>query len=289
VGQGFVQVVNYAFISPQEQRLFVPADDKDLVLPKPISEAMSVMRRSMFPSLLNTAKYNMNRQQTGVALVEQGRIYTGPLHEHTETNMLAWLITGDVHADTWYEKSRKADFFDLKGAVEAWLQGRGLTARFVAEDVQGLQTGQTAKILVGKSDAGIIGKVDADIAAHFDLADDVFVASINLDALHAGKKAKFQPLPEFPSVERDLVFLFDKGVTSDAILQTVKKACGQQLVQASIFDLYDGQGVPEGKVSLGIRFVLQDAKRTLTQEDSDKVMQAVIDAIGVTFKAELRS
>ncbi|MDQ6980976.1 MAG: phenylalanine--tRNA ligase subunit beta [Ghiorsea sp.] len=286
---GFVQVINYAFISAEEQRLFVPADDKDLVLPNPISEAMSVMRRSMFPSLLNTAKYNMNRQQTGVALVEQGRVYEGNMTEHTETNMLAWLMTGDVQQDTWYAKSRKVDFFDLKGAIESWLQGRGLTARFMADDnVLGLQAGQAAKIFIGKSVAGYIGKVDGDLADGFDLSDDVFVASINLDVLHAGKKAKFQPIPEFPSIERDLVFLFDKGVTSDAILQTVRKACGQQSVDASIFDLYEGKGVPEGKVSLGIRFVLQDAKRTLTQEDSDKVMQAVIDVMATKFKAELR-
>jgi len=106
--------------------------------------------------------------------------------------------------------------------------------------------------------------------------------------LHAGKKAKFQPIREFPSIERDLVFLLDKNVTTDVILQTVRKACGQQFVDASIFDLYDGKGVPEGEVSLGIRFVLQDTKRTLTQEDSDKVMQAVIDAIATKFKAELR-
>ncbi|MDQ7004966.1 MAG: phenylalanine--tRNA ligase subunit beta [Ghiorsea sp.] len=290
---GFVQVINYAFISPQEQRLFVaedaPQDERDLVLPNPISEAMSVMRRSMFPSLLNTAKYNMNRQQTGVALVEQGRVYAGNMREHTETNMLAWLMAGDVQQDTWFEKARKADFFDLKGVVESWLQGRGLTARFMADDeVQGLQAGQTAKIFIGKSVAGYIGKVDGDLANGFDLSDDVFVASINLDVLHAGKKAKFQPIPEFPSIERDLVFLFDGRTTADAILQSMRKACGQQLVDAHIFDWYDGKGVPEGKVSLGIRFVLQDSKRTLTQEDSDKAMQAVIDVMGQKFEAELR-
>ncbi|MDQ7003309.1 MAG: phenylalanine--tRNA ligase subunit beta [Ghiorsea sp.] len=286
---GFVQVINYAFISPLEQRLFVAEDDKDLVLPNPISEAMSVMRRSMFPSLLNTAKYNMNRQQTGVALVEQGRVYAGNMTEHTETNMLAWLMTGDVQQDSWLEKTHKANFFDLKGAVESWLQGRGLTARFMADDdVMGLQAGQTAKIFIGKSVAGYIGKVDGDMADSFDLSDDVFVAYINLDVLHAGKKVKFQPMPEFPSIERDLVFLFDKGVTSDAILQTVRKACGQQLVDAYIFDLYDGQGVPEGNVSLGIRFVLQDSKRTLVQEDSDQAMQAVIAAMQQKFEAELR-
>jgi len=286
---GFVQVINYAFISADEQRLFVADDGKDLVLPNPISEAMSVMRRSMFPSLLNTAKYNMNRQQTGVALVEQGRVYEGNMSEHIESNTLAWLMAGELQGDSWYEKSRKADFFDLKGAVQAWLSNKGLVARFMADDeVQGLQAGQTAKIVVGKAVVGHIGKVDSDIASSFDLDADVFVASINLDQLHAGKRAKFQPIPEFPSIGRDLVFLFDKDVTSESVLQTVKKACGQQLVQAHIFDLYDGKGVPEGKVSLGIRFILQDAKRTLTQEDSNQAMQAVMDAMNKKFGAELR-
>ncbi len=286
---GFVQVINYAFISADEQRLFVADDGKDLVLANPISEAMSVMRRSAFPGLLNTAKYNMNRQQNGVALVEQGRLYDGSMSQRQETNILAWLMAGEFQGDSWYEKARKADFFDLKGAVEAWLSSKGLTARFIADDeVQGLQAGQTAKIVVGKTEVGYIGKVDSDIASSFDLDSDVFVASIDLDQLHAGKKAKFQPLPEFPSIERDLVFLFDKDVTSESVLQTVKKACGSQLVQAHIFDLYDGKGVPEDKVSLGIRFVLQDAKRTLTQEDSDQAMQAVVDAIAHQFNAELR-
>jgi len=289
VAMGFVQVVNYAFISAGDQRLFVADDGQDLILDNPISEAMSVMRRSMFPGLINTAKYNMNRQQTGVALVEHGRVYDGPMGKRREVNMLAWLMTGNVHDDIWHEKARKADFYDIKGAVEAWLNARSLTARFIAnDDVLGLQAGQTANIFIGKSVVGLVGKVDVDITTGLDLNDGVFVASINLDQLNAGKKAKFQPIPEFPSVERDLVFLFDKSAASDDILQVVRKACGQQLVDAKIFDKYDGKGVPEGKVSLGIRFVLQDANRTLIQEDSDKAMKAIQDGIANTFGAELR-
>ena len=84
------------------------------------------------------------------------------------------------------------------------------------------------------------------------------------------------------------MFLFDRGTESEAVLQTAKRAAGQQCIDVRIFDLYDGKGVPEGKVSLGIRFALQDAKRTLTQEDSDKAMQAIIDAISKKFDAELR-
>jgi len=287
---GFVQVINYAFISPAEQRLFTAADDKDLVLQNPISDAMSEMRRSVWPGLLNTAKHNMNRQQAGVMLVEQGRVYEKfDAEKNKETNVIAWLMTGEIQADAWYAKANKADFFDLKGAVEAWLENRGLVARFMAEENKlGLQAGQCAKIFVGKSVVGYIGKVDGDIASNFDLASDVFVAEINLDVLNAGKKAKFQPIPEFPSVERDLVFLFDKKHSSEAILQEVRKAGGQTLVEAGIFDRYIGKGVPEGFVSLGIRFVLQDAKRTLTQDDSDVAMKAIIKAMADKFGAELR-
>lgn len=294
VSLGFVQVINYAFISADEQRLFVEDDGKDLKLANPISEAMSVMRRSVWPSLLNTAKYNMNRQQAGVAIVEQGRVYAAieagkGNDEHRETNVIAWLMAGQLESDSWHAKARKADFFDLKGAVESWLSNRGLTARFMVDDeVLGLQAGQTAKIFVGKSVVGHVGKVDADLADGFDIDADVFVAQVNLDALNAGKKAKFQPIPEFPSIERDLVFLFDRTTESESILQTARKAAGQQCIDVDIFDLYDGKGVPEGKVSLGIRFSLQDAKRTLTQEDSDKAMQAIIDAIAKKFDAPLR-
>jgi len=95
-------------------------------------------------------------------------------------------------------------------------------------------------------------------------------------------------LPEFPAVERDLVFLFEKGVSSDAILNAVKSAAGKLLTETRIFDLYDGKGVPAGHVSLGVRFALQDAKRTLTQDDSDAAMQSIIAAMDKRFSATLR-
>jgi len=289
VAGGFLQVVSYAFISADEQRLFVADDGHDIVLQNPISDAMSVMRRSPWPGLLNVARHNLNRQQSGVALAEQGRTYVQTETGHDEKNVIAWLMTGDVGRDEWHANARQADFFDLKGAVETWLSLRGLTGRFIADDaIQGLQAGQSAKILVGRSEAGRIGRVDGDIAARLDLDAPVFVAEINLDLLTVGKKAKFTALPEFPAVERDLVFLFDKSTSSDAILNAVKSAAGKLLTNARIFDLYAGKGVPEGHVSLGIRFTLQDAKRTLTQDDSDASMQAIITAMDKRFGASLR-
>ncbi|MBL4775686.1 MAG: phenylalanine--tRNA ligase subunit beta [Mariprofundus sp.] len=289
VAAGFLQVINYAFVSAADQRLFNAADDLDIELENPISDAMSVMRRSVWPGLLHTAQYNLNRQQSGVALVEQGRIYHKTQDKHAESNIIAWLMTGEVQQDEWHGSARSADFFDLKGAVEAWLALRGLNARFISDDgMQGLQAGQSAKILVGRVEAGRIGRVDGDIAASLDLDTPVFVAEINLDVLPAGKIAKFMPLPEFPAVERDLVFLFERGVSADAILNAVKSAAGKLFTTARIFDIYAGQGVPDSHISLGIRFALQDAKRTLTQEDSDSAMQAIIAAMDKRFGATLR-
>jgi len=288
-GGGFFQVVTYAFISADEQRLFVASDNLDIKLSNPISDAMSMMRRSPWPGLLNTARHNLNRQQAGVALVEQGRTYVKAGAGQEERNILAWLLTGEMQPDQWHGIARQASFFDLKGAVEGWLSLRGLTGRFIADDtLQGLQAGQSARILVGRAEAGRIGRVDSDIASSFDIDLPLFVADMNLDLLPEGKHAKFMPLPEFPGVERDLVFLFDKEISSDTVLNAVKSAAGKLLTEVSIFDLYEGKGVPNGKISLGIRFTLQDPKRTLTQEDSDTVSSAVIATMHKRFGAGLR-
>ncbi|PJC68996.1 MAG: phenylalanine--tRNA ligase subunit beta, partial [Zetaproteobacteria bacterium CG_4_8_14_3_um_filter_59_5] len=100
---------------------------------------------------------------------------------------------------------------------------------------------------------------------------------------------KFVPLPEFPSVERDLVFLFDRDVVAEEIIQTVSKSGGRLLSDARIFDRYAGKGVPQGKVSLGIRFALQDGTRTLTQDDSDTASKAIVAAVEKRFAATLRA
>ncbi len=298
VALGFVQVINYAFISFDEQRLFSAADDNDIALKNPISEAMGVMRRSIWPGLLNTAKYNLNRQQSGVALVEQGRTYTRKGAIHQECNVIAWLMTGEAQRDEWHTDARQADFFDLKGAIEVWLASRGLVARFMADDeeasdrmsdgMMGLQAGQRAKIFIGKSVVGHIGKVDAGIADGFDIEMPVYVASMNLDALPGGKQLKFMPLPEFPGVERDLVFLFDRDTRAEDIVQAARKAGGKLLTDVRIFDRYTGKGVPEDKISLGVRLELQSPEKTLTQDEVDAVSAAMVESMNQRFGASLR-
>ena len=286
---GFVQVITYAFIAADEQRLFVADSSADVRLSNPISDAMSVMRSSLWPGLLKAASHNLNRQQSGVALVEKGRTYEKRADGYSEHNKLAWLLAGEIETDEWFQSAGQADFFDMKGEVESWMNRMGLTARFIADDgIQGLQAGQSAKIVVGRAEVGCIGKIDADIAGKLDIEADVFVAEIDLDTLPKARAPKYAPLPEFPGVARDLVFLFDRKLTSEDILKAANQAGGKLLTGVRIFDRYVGKGVPENKISLGIRFTLQAMDRTLTQEDSDAASAAIVAAMQKKFGAPLR-
>ena len=291
VNGGFVQVVNYAFISAEEQRLFVADDGADVVLANPISSAMAVMRRSLLPGLLGSAQHNLNRQQAGVALVEQGRGYVrSDDGDYQETALMGWLLAGEIAQAEWYAPARMAQFRDIKGAVEQWLLRRGVSARFVADDaIEGLQPGQSARLLVGKSAVGVIGRVRLAVAARFQVDTPLFVAEIATDLLPSrGKAVRFAPLPEFPAITRDVVLLFSAKVTAAEVVQAATRAGGKLLEQCRIFDRFAGEGVADGHVSLGIRCVLRDAKRTLTQEDADRVMASVVAALQKRFGAVQR-
>ncbi|RME60896.1 phenylalanine--tRNA ligase subunit beta, partial [Candidatus Parcubacteria bacterium] len=116
-----------------------------------------------------------------------------------------------------------------------------------------------------------------------------FVASIRLDAVGAGRPPRFAPLPEHPASQRDLVFLIDRGIESEAVVRAAARAAGSLAVQVRVFDRYSGQGIPEGKLSLGLRLVLQAPDRTLAQQEVDAVAERVVAEIGKRFGASLRA
>ncbi len=289
VSAGAVQAITYAFISEDEQRHFVRDDGRDLKLVNPIAEDMRLMRRSLWPGLLRVARHNMNRQQSGVFLTELGRIYEAGDKAHREHRVLAWLMCGEVQRDEWHTSARMADFFDLKGALEDWLAAVGLKGRFLADDeIPGLQPGQSARIMIGKQLVGALGRIDRSIATDYGLEAAVFAAWVDLDLLPQPKRPRFEPLPEFPSVQRDIVMLFDRSIPADALLQTAARAAGALLADVYIFDVYTGKGIPGDKRSLGFRLTLQDASRTLTQEQADEVVRKVVEALSSRHGGELR-
>ncbi len=290
VEAGFTQVINYAFVSAEAQRLFHADGGCDVVLANPISESMAVMRRSLLPGLLRSAQHNLNRQQPGVALVEHGRGYLREGGAYREPALLAWLLAGAVEPDAWYGRGRGAEFRDIKGALEQWLRRHGCSARFVADDeLCGLQPGQSARVFVGRACVGVLGRVRPAVAEAFQLDTPVFVAEICLDLLpERDRRVRFSPLPEFPSITRDLVMAYPRSVSAAEIVQAAVRAGGKTLCAERILEHFEGEGVPEGCVSLGVRCTLQDAGRTLTQEEADRVMAQVAASLKKRFGAVQR-
>ena len=223
-----------------------------------------------------------------LGLAEQGVVCDADLA--IERDWLGWLMAGEVQADAWYAPARTVDFFDLKGAVEDWLARMGLSARFVADDgMQGLQAGQSARIVVGRSEVGRIGRVHREVCDFYGIEVPVFVAEVQLGGLPAAKAPKFAALPEVPGSWRDLVFLFDRHVKAEDIVNSAVKAGGRLVTEARIFDRYTGKGVPEGKKSLAISVRLQPKDKTLTDAEIDavaeKIVAAVTKATGGTLRA----
>jgi len=289
IAQGFVQTIGYAFISPTQQRIFIADDNQDICLSNPISTAMSVMRRSIWPGLLSVAQHNMNRQQKGVSLVEVGRVYENSDSGVIERNKIAWLITGEVETDEWHGKQRMADFYDAKGAVEYWCAAHGVNPRIqTGMPQQGLQEGQIADIHAGRHCIGHIARIDETVALQFDLTTPVYVAEIDCDLLPAAKPPRFVTTPEYPSVERDLVFVLHCTVSAEALLAQARKAAGNILTHVRVFDIYRGKGITDDCISMGIRMTLQTTKHTLAQDECDTIAQRVIDAVETKLAGKLR-
>jgi len=230
-----------------------------------------------------------------VALVEQGRGYAQFDDGFNEPPLIGWLLAGETAQPEWYGPAHTAEFRDIKGAVEQWLQRRGLNARFVASDaIRGLQPGQSAQLMVGGHCAGVMGRVQPAIAAAFQIDVPVFVAQLVTDLLGSGalgaqkKTVRCVAVPEFPAITRDVVMLFSDRTTAADIVQVVQRSGGKLLVSCRVFDRFVGDGVADGHVSLGIRCTLRDPKRTLTQEDADRAMGAVVAALEKRFKAVQR-
>ncbi|MDX8378112.1 MAG: phenylalanine--tRNA ligase subunit beta [Mariprofundales bacterium] len=297
VSGGFLQVITYAFISEKMQRLFVAESELDVVVANPISETMSIMRRSLWSGMLQTAAHNINRGQRNLSLVEQGRSYAKSKTKDAaciENDVLAWLMCGQNKSSTWHDTAKDIDFFSLKGVLEDWFAKVGLTPRFIAADnIIGLQTGQAANIVLGKQYIGCIGRVDAKAAASLAVDIPVFVAEVQLGRIPVSKHKRFIHLPEFPAMERDLVFALPAQTSCESLLQQARKAANKVarklLEDVSLFDRYSDKSLlDQGQISMGIRLSFRASGRTLTQQEVDAASDAVIKSIADTLGGSLR-
>jgi phenylalanyl-tRNA synthetase beta chain len=269
--------------------------DDLVVLANPLSSDMDALRPSLLPGLIHSLRHNINRKNYDVALFELGRVFAtvnGRVHEERR---VAIAITGKRALPFWSgaERDAKFDLYDLKGLAEDFGEQFGLRgATYVKRpESTGLFLESAAVTLGGKLPLGELGQLLPTLAKKYDLRDAVFLAEFNLDLLISKRipTKSFKPLPAFPSSRRDVAMLVSESVTHESVLQTVKQARAANLESVQLFDIFRGQGIPEGHKSLAYAFTYRAADRTLTDADVNAAHENVLNSLKSTLRAELRA
>lgn len=292
VDRGYQEAITYSFVEPKAMALLFP-DCDPLVLPYPISADMSAMRVSLWPGLISAVVYNQNRQQGRVRLFESGlRFIKDQSAENgiRQESLLAGVITGNLADEHWGIPSRGADFFDMKGDVEALLELTGEREHFsfVRAEHSALHPGQSAQILRDGVPVGWIGVIHPNVEKKLGLKSKVVLFEVEQSALLKAKIPLAGEISRFPANRRDLALVVDQEIAAADVLSLVKKIGGNQLVGINLFDIYQGQGIPEGKKSLAISLVLQDTLRTLEEKEISETISNVVEGLRNEFNASLR-
>lgn len=289
---GYFEAVSFSFSDAKIEALF--NDDKlGAVLPlaNPISADLAVMRRTLLSSLLPVVSYNLNRQQPRVRLFETGLSFVGQNVDNlVQTPSLAMVATGLVAEEGIYDK-RVMDFFDLKRDVESLLpQHLNKTSlSYERADLAFLHPGQSAYLVVNGVRLGWFGQLHPSIAKALDLPA-VWVAQFAIEDLidlHRATNAITAP-SKFPSVRRDLAFLVDKSVEWQDLVVDIRAAAGKYLTDLWLFDVYEGDRLPEGRKSLAFAMLFQNADATLEDDVIKKAMDDVASRLSDKHGAKLR-
>lgn len=289
IQRGYQEVVTYSFVDPKLQARLDPDHvEAQVALDNPIAETMSMMRTSLWPGLLATWMYNRQRQTPRARLFEVGACFFRDGAGTREVTRVSGLVAGLAHPEQWGEASRPADFFDAKSDVEALLATADVKWSFEAARHPSLHPGRCARLVRDGRTAGWLGALHPSLMAELDLAEDVLLFEMDIDALAAVRLPAPGVLSEFPSSRRDRAFVVSEPTPAETLLECARQHGGDLLQKAWIFDVYRGAGVPEGLKSMALGLIFQSASRTLNDEEVDAAVGAITAGVTTQLGASVR-
>ena len=284
---GYSEIITYSFVSPSSfDAIRVPADSplrKTVKLVNPLGEDTSIMRTVILPSMLDILSRNFAFKNKGVKLYEIGKIYL-PVEGEKLPNEPKRMIFG-----TYGEHE---NFFTLKGEVDALLEQLNVhPATYVADTKNpSYHPGRCADIMIDGKKLGVIGQIHPLVAEGYGISGEVYVAELDFTGLQSALAPErvFHSLPKFPTVSRDLALVCDEAMTVGMLEACIKKAGGKLLRSIQLFDIYRGPGIAPGRKSVAFSLELRADDRTLTDEDTTGVTNAVLEKLkndlGVTLR-----
>lgn len=294
VSRGFLEACTFSFIS-HKQAIAFGGGSEALQLANPISEDLSDMRPSLLPNLLEAAKKNTFRGFKNLNLSEVGLQYADKNQRMVAAGIRVGSKTQLVHGEQFQTHEPPYDAFDAKTDALAVLQTLGLNKCEITTGAPAwYHPGRCGALtLGGKIILGYFGEIHPATLAQYDMDSAAVGFEIFLDAIpeprSKGKAKSILKLSDFQAVERDFAFVVDSAVTAAQIVKTLAGADKNLITDITIFDVYSGKGVPDGKKSVAVKVTLQAADRTLSEPDIAAVSKAIVDAAAKGFAGALRA
>ena len=299
VQAGMRETISYpATTSEDESRVELPKGTPSGVkLRNPITADFSVMRRSLRESILGTVAHNSRIWRGPIALFEAGRVFLNVADGLPEERLMAaGAFAGPRNELHWDASTDASDFYDAKGAVESVLEDLGVTALFEPGEDATFATGRTALIRVPAANnvvIGVVGEVADEVLSQFDAEiDSVAMFELDLAAVlkvmqGSAGSSKFEEYVRLPASHRDLSLIVDTGVTAGQIVEIANR--NRIVTSATVFDLFEGKSIPDGKMAVAVRLVYQSPNKTLTADQIGKIEGQILNQLSKELGAELRA
>ena len=281
-GLGLNETLSYTLIPQNLSHMYTVDEFEEINLLDPMSDDHKTLRYSLLPSMMLTYDYNAKRNNKDLGLFEIGKKFKKVNGEYFESKSLAVLMSGNI---SFGLKKEKVDFYHIKGIMEELLDLLGFKKRFslsVSSIPNEFHPGASASIILNGKNIGVIGRIHPNVSH-----DNIYLMEIDLDVLEnlSVKKLEYQEISKYPSISKDVAFVFDKSITNEEIMNEIKKSGGKYLTSIELFDLYE---FDNNTRSLAYKLVFASKDSTLTDEIVMPIFEKIINDIKTKFNATLR-
>lgn len=297
--QGLYETISFALTNEETfNKLNIPQDSplrKAVPIMNPLSDEYPLVRTTLLSSIFDNLARNLARKNDDVALFEVGSVFFPkalPVTElPDEVVKIAGAITGRRNAQGWNQANDMVDFYDAKGIIEELLANLRVTRYTVEAGTHyAMHPGKTALFKKGRDVIATVGEVHPAVLSAYGITKPVYIFELDATTVmkYMAKDLKYKALPKYPATSRDLAMLVDVDVNAADIEKAMTKAAGQNLTQITLFDVYTGKQVEEGKKSLAFSLTFQSNDKTLTDAEIDPAIEKIVAKLQKDFNANLR-
>lgn len=297
--QGLYETISFALTNEETfNKLNIPQDSplrKAVPIMNPLSDEYPLVRTTLLSSIFDNLARNLARKNDDVALFEVGSVFFPkalPVTElPDEVVKIAGAITGRRNAQGWNQANDMVDFYDAKGIIEELFANLRVTRYTVEAGTHyAMHPGKTALFKKGRDVIATVGEVHPAVLSAYGITKPVYIFELDATTVmkYMAKDLKYKALPKYPATSRDLAMLVDVDVNAADIEKAMTKAAGQNLTQITLFDVYTGKQVEEGKKSLAVSLTFQSNDKTLTDAEIDPAIEKIVAKLQKDFNANLR-